>query len=133
QYAMGKMSGKANILKNLQELGLTLNDEDLKKVTQQIIKLGDKKEKVTKDDLPFIISDVLDSSSYKQRAVVKSYVLTHAKDLKPSTTISVEIDGKIYEENAQGDGQYDAFINALRKIYRIKKIRLPELVDYAVR
>lgn len=133
QYAMGKMSGKANILKNLQELGLTLNDEDLKKVTEQIIKLGDKKEKVTKEDLPFIISDVLDSSSYKQRAVVKSYVLTHAKDLKPSTTISVEIDGKIYEENAQGDGQYDAFINALQKIYRIKKIRLPELVDYAVR
>ena len=43
---LGKTSGKANIRKNLQELGLTLNDQDLKKVTKRIIELGDKKEKV---------------------------------------------------------------------------------------
>lgn len=133
QYALGKTSGKANILKNLQELGLTLKDEDLEKVTKRIIELGDKKEKVTRDDLPYIISDVLDSNSNQQKAVVKSYVLTHAKGLKPSTTISVEIDGKTYEENAQGDGQFDAFINALRKVYCSKKIHLPDLVNYAVR
>ena len=45
KYALGKMSGKANIQKNLQELGLTLNDEDLKKVTTRIIELGDKDRK----------------------------------------------------------------------------------------
>ena len=133
KYALGKTSGKANIKKNLQELGLSLNEEDLKKVTQRIIELGDKKEKVTKDDLPFIISDVIDSKSYQQKVIIKSYVLTHAKGLKPSTTVAIEIDGSIYEEHAQGDGQYDAFINALRKIYKSKKIELPKLIDYAVR
>lgn len=133
QYALGKTSGKANIQKNLQELGLNLNDEDLKKVTNRIIELGDKKEKVTQNDLPFIISDVLGNRAYQQKVLVKSYVLTHAKGLKPSTTVSVEIDGETFEENAQGDGQYDAFINALRKVYHSKKIRLPDLVDYAVR
>ncbi|MCL6273225.1 2-isopropylmalate synthase [Muricauda sp. 2012CJ35-5] len=133
KYALGKTSGKANIQKNLQELGLTLNDEELKKVTERIIELGDKKERVTKDDLPFIISDVLDSELHQQRVFVKSYVLTHSKGLKPSTTLSIEIDGKEYEENAQGDGQFDAFINALRKVYRKEKIELPKLVDYAVR
>ena len=132
KYALGKMSGKANIQKNLQELGLTLNDEELKKVTARIIELGDKKERVTKEDLPYIISDVLDTD-YQQRVFVKSYVLTHSKGLKPSTTLSVEIKGKIYEENASGDGQYDAFMNALRKIYVSQKIELPTLVDYAVR
>jgi len=132
KYALGKMSGKANIQKNLQELGLTLNDEELKKVTARIIELGDKKERVTKDDLPYIISDVLDSD-YQQKVFVKSYVLTHAKGLQPSTTLSVEINGKTYEENASGDGQYDAFMNALRKIYTSLKVQLPKLVDYAVR
>jgi D-citramalate synthase len=39
QYALGKTSGKANIEKNLQELGLKLNAEDLKLVTQRIIEL----------------------------------------------------------------------------------------------
>jgi D-citramalate synthase len=133
KYALGKMSGKANIQKNLQELGLTLNNEELKKVTQRIIELGDKKERVTKDDLPFIISDVLDSDTHHQKVFVRSYVLTHAKGLMPSTTLSMEIDGEFFEANAQGDGQYDAFMNALKKVYVTKKIALPKLVDYAVR
>ena len=133
KYALGKTSGKANIAKNLQELGLELNDEDLKKVTQRIIELGDKKELVTKEDLPYIISDVLDSNMYQERVIVESYVLTHSKGLRPSTTVSVNIDGKLYEEHAQGDGQFDAFMNALNKLYKSKKLSLPKLVDYAVR
>ncbi|MEY8021732.1 alpha-isopropylmalate synthase regulatory domain-containing protein [Muriicola sp. SD30] len=133
KYALGKTSGKANIQKNLQELGLTLNDEEIKKVTARIIELGDKKERVTKDDLPYIISDVLDSEGYQQKVFVKSYVLTHAKGLQPSTTICVEFEGETIEEHAQGDGQFDAFMNALRKVYRAKKKSLPNLVDYAVR
>lgn len=133
KYALGKTSGKANIQKNLQELGLTLNDEEIKKVTARIIELGDKKEKVTKDDLPFIISDVLDSNTYQQKVFIKSYVLTHAKGLKPSTTLAIEINGELIEAHAQGDGQYDAFMNALKKVYASKKLKLPQLVDYAVR
>ena len=133
KYALGKTSGKANIRKNLQELGLTLNEEELRKVTARIIELGDKKERVTREDLPYIISDVLDSSTFQQKVFVRSYVLTHAKGLKPSTTISVEINGESHEENAQGDGQFDAFMNALRKVYKTRKAELPQLVDYAVR
>ncbi|MBT8222510.1 MAG: 2-isopropylmalate synthase, partial [Eudoraea sp.] len=133
QYALGKTSGKANIQKNLQELGLTLNDDEIKKVTARIIELGDKKEKVTKEDLPFIISDVLDSEKFQQKVFVRSFVLTHSKGLKPSTTVSVEIDGEQIEEHAQGDGQFDAFMNALKKVYRSKKRQLPDLIDYAVR
>ena len=133
KYALGKTSGKANIEKNLQELGLTLNNEDLKKVTQRIIELGDKKELVTKEDLPYIISDVLNSNLYQERITIESYVLTHSKGLKPSTTVLVKIDSESYEEHAQGDGQFDAFMNALNKLYKRKKMVLPKLVDYAVR
>ncbi|MGD1945169.1 MAG: alpha-isopropylmalate synthase regulatory domain-containing protein [Croceivirga sp.] len=133
KYALGKMSGKANIQKNLQELGLTLNDEELKKVTVRIIELGDKKEKVTKEDLPYIISDVLDSSAFHQKVFIKSYVLTHAKGLQPSTTLSIEIDGKAFEENSQGHRQFDPFMNALSKVYNRLEKKLPKLVDYTVR
>lgn len=133
KYALGKTSGKANIEKNLQELGLKLNDEDLKKVTQRVIELGDRKETVTKEDLPYIISDVLDSNLYEERIKVESYVLTHSKGLRPSATIAVCIDGTVYEEHAQGDGQFDAFMKALTKVYIKKDMCLPKLVDYAVR
>jgi len=133
KYALGKTSGKANIEKNLQELGLKLNEEDLKKVTQRVIELGDRKETVTTEDLPYIISDVLDSSMYAEKVRVESYVLTHAAGLRPSATIAVCIDGKVMEEHAQGDGQFDAFMKALTKVYTKKNLRLPKLVDYTVR
>jgi D-citramalate synthase len=133
EYALGKTSGKANIEKNLQELGLKLNDADLKKVTQRVIELGDKKETVTKEDLPYIISDVLDSNLYDEKVIVESYVLMHAMGLRPSATISMSIEGEKFEENAQGDGQFDAFMNALAKVYTKKNRNLPALIDYAVR
>ncbi len=132
KYALGKTSGKANIKKNLDDLGLALSENDLKKVTQRVIELGDKKEQVTAQDLPYIISDVLDTADNTKKVYVKSYVLTHSKGLKPSTTVSLEIDNKTYEDSASGDGQYDAFINAIRKIYAHRTIAVPELIDYAV-
>ena len=132
KYALGKTSGKANIIKNLEELGLKLNDSDLNKVTKRITELGDKKQRVTSYDLPYIISDVLGSHNSQKKIIVKSYALTHAKGLNPSTSVSLEIDGEILEENASGDGQFDAFMNAVQKIYKQKKMRLPYLIDYAV-
>ncbi len=133
KYALGKTSGKANIDNNLQQLGIQLSEEDLKKVTQRVIELGDRKEMVTQADLPYIISDVLDSNSIVQKVLLKDYVLTHSKNLRPSVTLHIAIDGELYQEHAQGDGQYDAFVNALKKIYKQKKIELPALVDYTVR
>ena len=46
EYALGKTSGKANIRKNLESLGLELDEESMRKVTERIIELGDKKEMV---------------------------------------------------------------------------------------
>jgi D-citramalate synthase len=133
KYALGKTSGKANIENNLQQLGIQLNDADLKKVTQRIIELGDKKEVLTQADLPYIISDILDSNRANEKVMIENYVLTHSKDLNPSVTLKISIDKEFYEEHSQGDGQYDAFMNALKKIYKKKKQELPTLTDYSVR
>lgn len=132
-YALGKTSGKANIENNLQQLGIQLCEEDLRKVTQRIIELGDKKEVLTQADLPYIISDVIDSNAIVDKVKIENYVLTHSKNLDPSVTLRININGNSFEEHSQGDGQYDAFMNALKKIYKQKKLELPGLIDYAVR
>jgi (R)-citramalate synthase len=116
-YALGKMSGKASIHKNLEELGINLSKEDMKKVTKRVIELGDKKEVVTQDDLPFIISDVLRGQRVKENIKVKNYSLSVAAGLRSMATLSIEIEKEIYEATASGDGQYDAFMKALWKIY----------------
>lgn len=43
EYALGKNSGKANIRKNLEDLGLELDEDAMRKVTERIIELGDKR------------------------------------------------------------------------------------------
>jgi D-citramalate synthase len=133
KYALGKTSGKSNIENNLAQLGIELPEADLKKLTQRIIELGDKKEVVTQSDLPYIISDVIDSNTIEEKVKIVNYVLTHSKELRPSITLQINIHGEMFEEQAQGDGQYDAFMNALRNIYKHKKMHLPVLTDYAVR
>ena len=132
KYALGKTSGKANIKKNLQDLGLTLNDENLKKVTNRIIELGDKKEKVTAEDLPYIISDVINSQEFQIKVQIESYILNHKKGENPSAEVEINIDGKKYAKKGTGDGQFDAFINAIRKIYSENDLKLPKLIDYSV-
>lgn len=133
EYALGKNSGKANIARNLEELGLELTPEQTRRVTQRITELGDRKEMVTQDDLPFIVSDVLKHSAPEDKVKLVSYMVSLAYGLRPMASVKVEIDGQQYEDNAIGDGQYDAFVKALRKIYRERLGRsFPTLENYAV-
>lgn len=133
EYALGKNSGKANILKNLAALGLELTPEQAKRVTARIIELGDKKELVTPEDLPYIVSDVLKHDTPEEKVKLLSYVVTTAYGLKPMASVRLEINGVSYEENAHGDGQYDAFVRATRQIYKEKLGRqFPTLTNYTV-
>ena len=133
EYALGKNSGRANIAKNLEELGLELTPEQTRRVTQRITELGDKKERVTQEDLPFIVSDVLKHDAPEDKVKLVSYVVSTAYGLKPGANVKVEINGKQYEASATGDGQYDAFVKSLRYIYKKYLDRtFPILANYAV-
>lgn len=136
KYALGKTSGKANINKNLEELGIHLSPEQIKLVTQRVIELGDKKENVTTEDLPFIISDVLRGGNMvagrPDNIHVVNYSLSLTRGLRPVATVRISIHGKEYEETSAGDGQYDAFMKALWKIYDKLGKQHPILSDYKV-
>ena len=133
EYALGKNSGKANIARNLEELGLELTAEQTKLVTKRITELGDREEIVTQEDLPFIVSDVLKHNVPEEKVKLVSYMVSLAYGLKPIASVKVSIDGKQYEADSTGDGQYDAFVKALRKIYKDNLNRtFPLLDNYAV-
>uniref|UniRef100_UPI0006603065 alpha-isopropylmalate synthase regulatory domain-containing protein n=1 Tax=Segatella buccae TaxID=28126 RepID=UPI0006603065 len=133
EYALGKNSGKANIVKNLEDLGLELTPEQTKAVTRRITELGDKKELVTQEDLPYIVSDVLKHSAPEDKVKLVSYMVSTSYGLKPIASLKVEIEGREYEADSTGDGQYDAFVKALRKIYRDRLGKdFPLLDNYVV-
>ena len=132
EYALGKTSGKASVKKNLEDLGIVLSPENMAKVTQRVVELGDKKASITKDDLPYIISDVIGSDLVVEKVKLLNYYSTHVYNLKPVTTVQIEIEGKIYEETATGDGQYDAFMKAVTSIYATFDKKLPILKNYKI-
>lgn len=133
KYALGKTSGKANIMKNLEELGISLTPEQMQLVTKRVIELGDKKESMTTEDLPFIIADVLKGSMAQQDNIhIVNYSLQLTRGLKPMAMLRIDIHGKEYEAHASGDGQYNAFMNALWQVYDKLGKPHPVLTDYIV-
>ena len=134
-YALGKTSGKANVMKNLEALGITLTPGQMKRVTERVVELGDKKESLSAEDLPFIVAEVLkgDVSSAPDRIHIINYSLQLARGMRPIANIRIDIDGTCYEEASAGDGQYDAFMKALWIIYDRLGRRHPRLTDYVVK
>jgi len=131
-YALGKMSGKASLAKNLEELGLNLSDEDQQKILARVVKLGDLKEQITMEDLPFIIADVLESKSYHHIKLLNCSV-TSGLDLESTVSIRVNVNGEIHQASGSGNGGFDAFIFAIKNVMAAKDYQLPRLLDYEVR
>ena len=132
EYALGKNSGKANILKNLEALGIEVDDEAAKKITAHIIELGDKKELVSPDELPYIVSDILKNGIENQSIKILNYSLMLTEGMRPTATVKLSIGGQVYEQSAAGEGQYHAFSKAMYKIYKSLDKPTPELLDYVV-
>ncbi|MCF6176324.1 MAG: hypothetical protein L3J71_11220 [Victivallaceae bacterium] len=132
RYALGKLSGKASIDKNLEEMGMELDKELRDKVLREVIRLGDKKKGVTPEDMPFIIADVMKSPKMRQFTVV-DYDICSKSGSTPSAKVTLQYKEQTMEAAAKGDGGYDAFVKAVRKALKQIDLSLPKLLDYEVR
>ncbi len=131
-YALGKLAGKASLEQNLDALGIKLSDEDQKKVLKKVIELGDKKQLITTDDLPFIISDVLEATG-EERVTLTDCKMISSFTSASSVELMVNVDGNDHTAQGLGNGGYDAFTNALDSVLEAySDIKRPSLVDYQV-
>ena len=131
-YALGKMSGKASLVKNLELLGIQLVEENLQKVLRRIVELGDSKKTITLADLPFIITDVLETHE-EQRIELLNCSISSGLNLKSVASIRMMFDKKEHNESGSGNGGYDAFMSAIKKILKKHHLQCPELLDYQIR
>ena len=120
------------MLKNIEELGISLSDENLKKVLDRVVKLGDSKETITPDDLPFIIADALESSDY-HHIHLENCEINSSFGEESVVKLALTVNGTEYAEEGHGNGGFSAFIDALKKILAQIDFTLPELTDYAIR
>lgn len=131
-YAMGKLMGKASLEFNLQRLNISLTSEQKDQLLQRIVELGDQKRHITTADLPFLISELLQTPELRVFEV-KDYSIVTNRGLRPAASILVLYRGKEVQATASGDGGYDAFMQALRSIESELGLHVPKLLDYEVR
>ena len=130
-YALGKMSGKASLINNLEDLGISLSEEDQAKVLLRVVALGDSKHIVTAEDLPFIIADVMESKEY-QYVDLKKCDINTGLERGSSVSLNLAINGEEFEGNGIGNGGFDAFMDAVTKILSRTGFVMPLLKDYEV-
>ncbi len=131
-YALGKMSGKASLQKNLEAMELNLSPENEEKVLKRIVKLADSKQTITADDLPFIIADAMESKDYHHIKLLNCSI-TSSLDLESTVSIQLELQGEIRKASGTGNGGFDAFTNAINKVFENEDYSLPKLDNYEVR
>jgi len=132
RYALGKLAGKASLLKNLEHLDISLSEENQRKVLQRIVTLGDSKKTITSDDLPFIIAEVLKNKDYTHMELL-SCTVNSSLDLPSTASVRVRLRGETLVAAAEGNGGFDAFTGAISKILKKQELALPELLDFEVR
>ena len=131
-YAMGKLMGKASLDFNLERLNIALTAEQKQQLLARIVELGDQKKSVTQADLPFLISEVLQTRELRVFEV-KDYSVVTNRGLRPTATLLVRCRDKELHATGFGDGGYDAFMEALKSIEKHLGFALPKLLDYEVR
>ncbi len=132
RYALGKMSGKASLLKNLEKLDITLSDKNLERVLTRVVELGDSKKSINSEDLPFIIAEVLEGKDYDHIELLNCST-TSGLELESTASIRIRIGNEIVLSSGVGNGEFDAFMAAVRKVLNKQGIAVPALVDYEVR
>ena len=115
----------------MEELGISLSSQDQAEVLKRVVSLGDSKETITVDDLPFIIADVLERRDFHHIELL-ACSFTSGLNQESTASIRVKVNGAVHESSGLGNGGFDAFIDAIRKVFP-PSLDFPELVDYWLR
>jgi D-citramalate synthase len=125
-YDLGKTAGLASIEQNCRELGIEISPEQQRALLAKVKELGDQKVTVTQADIILLLNDILSSEGNVLKLV--DYEFAARKGASPTAKLKLRRNEEQFVVHGEGDGQYDAFCNALRTVWP----EMPELVDYRI-
>ena len=126
---LGKHAGRASVEAIMKELGYKATPEQMREILARIKEIGDKGKRVTDADVRTIIETVLQIKREK-KVKLKGLNIVCGKDIIPTASIILEIDGKEIISADVGLGPVDAAINAIKKA--VSEYADIELVSYHV-
>jgi len=126
KLVLGKHSGRHAFVERLAELGIRLEKNDLEKAFERFKDLAEKKGAINDQDIKAIVENELREVS--EHFILKYYQVQSGSNIKATSTIGIEIEGKVHEGTSTGDGPVDASFKAIDKITKINA----KLVEYKI-
>jgi D-citramalate synthase len=130
RIASGKHSGSHGIQASLNEMGLKPNSEQLKEIFLRVKTLGDKGKRVADADLQAIAEAVMELPTVRPIKLEEITVVTGSR-VTSTSSVRLNLNGKMLTEAATGVGPVDAAINAIKKAVGI--VEPIQLENYSVK
>jgi (R)-citramalate synthase len=125
-YNLGKTAGMASIEANCKELGIEITPEQQRMLLAKVKELGDNKVTVTQADIILLLHEIFGQKENGVKLV--NYEFALKKGASPSVSLELSCNNRQITAQGEGDGQFDAFIRALRTVWE----DMPELMDYRI-
>ena len=113
RIVLGKHSGRHAFTRALEELGLALGPEDLRRAFARFKELADRKIRITDADLEAIVVDEIASDDDEYELV--AIQVAGGTHLSPTATVRLRRGDQIIDESAIGDGMIDAACGAIQR------------------
>jgi 2-isopropylmalate synthase len=127
KIVLGRHSGRHGLQARLEELGYSLNKEQLNEIYNAFTKLADKKKEVYDDDLRILMGD---SITKDDDIFTLEYMhVFGGSSTIPTATVRISEGDNLIEDSATGDGPVDALFNAIDRALNKK----PVVESYRVR
>lgn len=126
---LGKHSGKHAVKNRLEELGYSLNEDEIVRAYSRFIEIADKKKEVTDTDLEAMVRNEFEA--LEDRFILDYLHVSTGNSTIPTATIRLKKDGELVQEAACGDGPIDAIYKAIDRVAQIK-VKLDEYLIKAV-
>ena len=128
KFIIGKHMGTHGLNNRLKEIGLDVNDNQLKQICDDIKDLADKGKTVTDVDLQVIADNVL-QINHEDRIKLEDLTIVSGNKVMPTASVKITIDGEEILNAGVGLGPVDAAINAVKSLEIFKDI---DLIEYHV-
>ena len=111
---MGKHSGRAAFKSKLGELGISLSENQFQDVFERFKDLADRKKHVYDEDIEALVDQNL-ATAHDRIKLVSLSVIAGTRGPQRAT-MKIEMDGRTFTEEADGNGPVDAVFNAIHAI-----------------
>lgn len=121
---LGKHSGRHAFKERLQELGYSLDEDELERAFEGFKEIADKKKEINDDDLEALVKDR--AKAVPERFSLEYFQISSGTSVVPTATVKLAIEGKAFEAAATGAGPVEAGCHAVDRITDI----YGKMIDY---